>query len=62
MRGVSHLIVALILGWKILTWSFPWTFLKLIKIGFGAIKVAKVNMANVRQLAKETTRQAVRDF
>jgi hypothetical protein len=56
------LIVALILGWKTLMWSLLWTFLKLIKIGFGAIKVAKVDMAGTRRLARRTWRWVARDF
>jgi hypothetical protein len=61
-RGVSRLIVALILGWKTLTRSSPWTFLKSIRIGFGARGVAEVDAAGARRSARETSRRAARDF
>jgi hypothetical protein len=50
------------LGWKILTRSLPWTFLKLIRIGFGAIGVAEVDAAGARRSARGTARRAARDF
>jgi hypothetical protein len=54
--------VAQIFNWKILTQSSYWIFLKLIRIGFGAIEAANVNAADIRQLVKEMARQVVRDF
>jgi hypothetical protein len=56
------LIVALILGWKILTQSLHWIFLKSIKIGFRAIKVAKMDVADTRRLVRGILRQVARDF
>jgi hypothetical protein len=54
--------VAQIFNWKILTQSLYWIFLKIIRIGFGAIEAANVNAAGIRQLVREIVRQVVRDF
>jgi hypothetical protein len=37
-------------------------FLKSIKIGFRAMRIAKVDAADARQLARGTSKQAARDF
>jgi hypothetical protein len=55
-------MVALILGWKILTRSSPWIFLKSIRTGFGAMGVAEVDAAGARRLARGMARRAARDF
>jgi hypothetical protein len=42
--------------------SSLWTFLKLMRIGFGAMEVAKIDVAGIRQSAKGILRWAARDF